>query len=156
MCFWHCALKVLKKSWGSTPLRSKIIAKFKEVLISFDYVCLLSRVLIDSLRHTENINTNSVIISQTSPSGLFIRFFTKFESDHFQTMPTKRYVFCVVGPVGFHLLQQRIWRHDAKLHLGLYLYNALIFWHQTLCVIVTIHWPHHINLITSPPIGQKR
>ncbi len=173
LCIYHQDhdLKVRKTFWDSATLWSKVTMKFQINANSFLWILpiVMRLVLIDSLGHAENSDTNVAIVSQTSSPPFWFSLKTYFfkllldcwsdfhqiESYYLRTMLTKSNGFCVIDKTVLAIPQKRIWGMMPKWHLKLYLCNALAYWHQTcVCAIVNSYRTHHVDLITAPPIGQ--
>lgn len=126
---------------------------FQNICIAFDQFCLLSWWIPCIMLRTFDwlwqncYQTSAIFIFFEkrifwNPSWTRGLIFTKFNSDHIQTMLAKCYWFCFDNfNLIFHM-NEWIWWYDVKLH-QLYLFKALIYWHQTLCHgYLAISTPH--------------
>ncbi len=157
-CPQHHTLKVCKTFWDSTTLWSKIIMKIIETLIVFWVVLpiVMRPVLIDSLDNVKNTDSNYSIFRRRSPCppfGLSLKScFFKLLQDHWSNFHQIQ-----LGSCSEHAKQEVITNLMPLCQSvsAASLQSFDILTPNILCVFLTPHWSHQINLRTAPPISQK-
>ena len=127
-------LRTRKKNCGTEPLGGAIIEQNMKFPLTSIQFCEIKCYF-----HSKPTFSNS--------SHTVCPIFTKIESYHPQTVPTKSYGFRVNWRNRFRIAQQQIWGMMLKALFRLYVCNALTYWHQTLHVSLSLHSDHITSVL---------